>query len=154
MKSKPNVWKLSTHTPCTTKLCSCLRTMCLQLIVNTSNHMVWTCHRTHTQQGSATGDLVNLEQMVQLNETRQTPNQCNVYTNMLAKVDSRQDGIMYIDAPGGTGKTFLLHLLLQLRYACGASMLLSRMRKVVQRFTYSLFSGKRNPVPASNFTQS
>ena len=57
-------------------------------------------------------DLENLEQMVQLNEPRLTPDQCDVNLNILANVDSRQGGIMFLDAPGGTGKTFLLNLLL------------------------------------------
>ena len=50
--------------------------------------------------------------MVQLNEQRLTPDQCDVYGNILTNVDSRQGVIMFLDAPGGTGKTFLLNLLL------------------------------------------
>ena len=57
-------------------------------------------------------DLEKLEQMVQLNEPRLTPDQRDVYGKILANVDSRQGGIMFLDAPGGTGKTFLLNLLL------------------------------------------
>ena len=57
-------------------------------------------------------DLEKLEQMVQLNEPRLTPDQCDVYDKMLANVDSRHGGIMFLDAPGGTGKAFLLNLLL------------------------------------------
>ena len=39
-------------------------------------------------------DLEKLEQMVQLNEPRLTPDQCDVYLKILANVDSRQGGIM------------------------------------------------------------
>ena len=57
-------------------------------------------------------DLEKLEQMVQLNEPGLTPDQREVYGKISANVDSRQGGIMFLDAPGGTGKTFLLNLLL------------------------------------------
>ena len=57
-------------------------------------------------------DLEKLEQMVQLNEPRLTSDQRDVYGKILANIDSRQGGIMFLDAPGGTGNTFLLNLLL------------------------------------------
>ena len=57
-------------------------------------------------------DLDKLEQIVQLNEPRLTPDQCDMYGKILATVDSRQGGIMFLDAPCGTNKTFLLNLLL------------------------------------------
>ena len=57
-------------------------------------------------------DLEKLGQMVQLNEPRLTSDQRDVYGKILANIDSRQGGIMFLDAPGGTGKTFLLNLLL------------------------------------------
>ena len=47
--------------------------------------------------------------------SRQTNAMSRAYTEILVNVDSRQDGIVYIDAPGGTGKTFLLNLLLVIR---------------------------------------
>jgi hypothetical protein len=40
-----------------------------------------------------------------------TPDQYNVYKSVLHTIDNGNGGLIFLDAPGGTGKTFLLNLL-------------------------------------------
>ncbi|GFT42267.1 ATP-dependent DNA helicase [Trichonephila clavipes] len=40
------------------------------------------------------------------------PEQNHVFHQVLRKIDSGNGGLFFLDAPGGTGKTFLLNLLL------------------------------------------
>ncbi|QQP49076.1 ATP-dependent DNA helicase, partial [Caligus rogercresseyi] len=53
-----------------------------------------------------------LQQYVDDNEPLLTPDQTDAYTKIMLKVNSGSAGILFLDAPGGTGKTFLLNLLL------------------------------------------
>ena len=41
-----------------------------------------------------------------------TDDQCSIYTAFMSMVDCGQGGIVFVDAPGGTGKTFLMNLIL------------------------------------------
>ncbi|KAI8115014.1 ATP-dependent DNA helicase pif1 [Lucilia cuprina] len=43
------------------------------------------------------------------------PEQKEVFEKILAQIDRDNGGIFFLDAPGGTGKTFLLNLLLKIR---------------------------------------
>ena len=57
-------------------------------------------------------DLSKLERLVRDNEPKLTHDQENVYSSMLAKIENKEGGIVFLDAPGGTGKTFLINLIL------------------------------------------
>ena len=57
----------------------------------------------------------NREEQMALAAERQeqlTDDQHSIYTAFMAKVDHGQGGIVFVDAPGGTGKTFLSNLIL------------------------------------------
>ena len=54
-------------------------------------------------------DLSKLERLVQDNEPKLTH---DVYSSMLTKIETKEGGIVFLDAPGGTGKTFLINLIL------------------------------------------
>jgi hypothetical protein len=54
----------------------------------------------------------SLEAYVDKNEPLLVPDQRNVYLEVLNCIQARKGGIFFIDAPGGTGKTFILNLLL------------------------------------------
>ena len=61
-------------------------------------------------------DLSKLERLVQDNEPKLTHDQGNVYSSMLANIETKEGGIVFLDAPGGTGKTFLINpILAQIR---------------------------------------
>jgi hypothetical protein len=51
-------------------------------------------------------------QYVKQYEPLLTPHQYNVYKSVLRTIDNRNGGLIFLDAPGGTGKTFLINLLL------------------------------------------
>ena len=57
-------------------------------------------------------DLEHLQKYVDDNEPLLTPNQAAAYKKVLHKVASGTGSILFLDAPGGTGKTFLLNLIL------------------------------------------
>ena len=46
-------------------------------------------------------DLSRLERLVQDNEPKLTHDQENVYSSMLAKIETKEGGIVFLDAPGG-----------------------------------------------------
>ena len=53
---------------------------------------------------------------VELNLPLLTSDQCEVYDCFCSMIDGDEGGILFLDAPGGTGKTFLINLILaQLR---------------------------------------
>jgi hypothetical protein len=47
-----------------------------------------------------------------INTNLLTPDQYNVYKSVLRTIDNRNGGLIFLDAPGGIGKTFLINLLL------------------------------------------
>ena len=53
-----------------------------------------------------------LEKFVKDNEEKLLPEQHMAYHNILCRVHDRLGGFVFLDAPGGTGKTFLLNLIL------------------------------------------
>jgi len=53
-----------------------------------------------------------LRQFVEENEPRLMPEQREAYEQLLRRVMDNVGGIVFLDAPGGTGKTFLINLLL------------------------------------------
>jgi len=57
-------------------------------------------------------DLRELEQYVAKNEPVLVPDQRAAYNAILSMLGSKQGGIVFLDAPGGTGKTFLINLIL------------------------------------------
>jgi len=57
-------------------------------------------------------DLEHLQKYVDDNEPLLTPDQAAAYKKVLHKVASGTGSILFLDAPGGTGKTFLLNLIL------------------------------------------
>jgi superfamily II DNA or RNA helicase len=57
-------------------------------------------------------DSEEIGQYVDQYEPLLTPDQYNVYKSVLRTIDNRNRGLIFLDAPGGTGKTFLINLLL------------------------------------------
>lgn len=57
-------------------------------------------------------DHDQLQQHIEENEPLLTPDQAAAYNKIMDKVHSGRGAILFLDAPGGTGKTFLLNLLL------------------------------------------
>ena len=57
-------------------------------------------------------DKVELENYVAANEPLLTPDQQAAYDHVIGTAQQADGGIMFIDAPGGTGKTYLLNLIL------------------------------------------
>ena len=41
-----------------------------------------------------------------------TADQCNVYDYFCSMIDRNEGGVLFLNAPGGTGKTFLINLIL------------------------------------------
>jgi hypothetical protein len=57
-------------------------------------------------------DSSEMGQYVDQYEPLLTPDQYNVYKSVLYTIDNRNGELIFLDAPGGTGKTFLIILLL------------------------------------------
>ncbi|XP_038075107.1 uncharacterized protein LOC119742920 [Patiria miniata] len=57
-------------------------------------------------------DTLQQDSIVQTRTTQMTPDQKAAYTTISSTIDNKSNGIYFIDAPGGTGKTFLLNSLL------------------------------------------
>ena len=49
---------------------------------------------------------------VSTHEPSLVPDQRHAFNTIMTAVDSKEGGLFFLDAPGGTGKTFLLNLLL------------------------------------------
>jgi hypothetical protein len=54
----------------------------------------------------------DLKQMVETNVGTMTTDQAEIYMEVMSAVTNKQGGLFFIDAPGGTGKTFLLNTIL------------------------------------------
>ncbi|GFR63719.1 ATP-dependent helicase [Elysia marginata] len=52
------------------------------------------------------------KKFIEENEPLLTPEQIDAYHNIMQKIQRGHGGIIFLDAPGGTGKTFLINLLL------------------------------------------
>jgi hypothetical protein len=57
-------------------------------------------------------DSKEIGQYVDQYEPLLTPDQFNVYKSVLRTIENRNGGLIFLDAPGGTVKTFLINLLL------------------------------------------
>jgi chromosomal replication initiation ATPase DnaA len=57
-------------------------------------------------------DKAKLEDTITSKEPMLSPEQKLIYEEILKCIQAKEEGIFFIDAPGGTGKTFLLNLLL------------------------------------------
>lgn len=57
-------------------------------------------------------DIVALEQQLAEYVPRLNPEQKIVFDNVILNIESKKGGLFFLDAPGGTGKTYLLNLLL------------------------------------------
>lgn len=58
-------------------------------------------------------NLEELNRYVQEYECQLTQEQSAVYNEILNSISSHSGGLFFLDAPGGTGKTFLIYLVLQ-----------------------------------------
>lgn len=59
-----------------------------------------------------TYDCDELKKYVECNKQKCNDEQLHVYESVMVKINGNEGGIYFLDAPGGTGKTFLLNLLL------------------------------------------
>ncbi|XP_037871618.1 uncharacterized protein LOC119629558 [Bombyx mori] len=57
-------------------------------------------------------DTASLQQQLTESVPRLIPEQRLVFDNVFKKIEDGEGGLLFLDAPGGTGKTFLLNLLL------------------------------------------
>ena len=57
-------------------------------------------------------DRYELDQSVQTNVPLLNPQQKEVYYTLMKAIDDGNGGLFFLDAPGGTGKTFLISLFL------------------------------------------
>jgi late competence protein required for DNA uptake (superfamily II DNA/RNA helicase) len=57
-------------------------------------------------------DSDKMKEYVELNEQLLNADQRAIYNEVVLHLDENKGGIIFIDAPGGTGKTFLINLLL------------------------------------------
>lgn len=57
-------------------------------------------------------DHAFLQQQIAETVPRLNPEQRNVFNSVVQKIENSVGGLFFLDAPGGTGKTFLLNLLL------------------------------------------
>lgn len=57
-------------------------------------------------------NMVDLRNYVEVNERLLTNDQRTAYGTILQNINNNNGGIIFLDAPGGTGKTFLLNLIL------------------------------------------
>lgn len=57
-------------------------------------------------------NMVELRSYVEVNERLLTNDQKTAYETILHNINNNNGGIIFLDAPGGTGKTFLLNLIL------------------------------------------
>lgn len=57
-------------------------------------------------------NLKEMEELIAKNEPLLVGDQRRAYNEILSKVESNQGGMVFLDAPGGTGKTFLINLIL------------------------------------------
>lgn len=57
-------------------------------------------------------NVIQLSEMVNTNEPKLNSEQRYVYNTLITSVHSKHGQIFFFDAPGGTGKTFLINLLL------------------------------------------
>lgn len=53
-----------------------------------------------------------LQKFLYENTQKLNENQKEIYTEIMQKLDQNKAGIYFIDAPGGTGKTFLINVIL------------------------------------------
>ncbi|GFW11459.1 ATP-dependent DNA helicase [Trichonephila clavipes] len=75
---------------------------------------------TPQRRGELSTDLIKelshntalLDTQVSETEPRLLPEQKDIYNKILQRVELGEGGLFFLDAPGGTGKTFLLNLLL------------------------------------------
>ncbi|GFT78627.1 ATP-dependent DNA helicase [Trichonephila clavipes] len=75
---------------------------------------------TPQRRGELSTDLIKelsynialLDTQVRETEPRLLPEQKDIYNKILQRVELGEGGLFFLDAPGGTGKTFLLNLLL------------------------------------------
>lgn len=57
-------------------------------------------------------DIAQLNEYIKINEPLLNKDQQNIYKEILKRHEHGLSRIIFIDAPGGTGKTFLLNLIL------------------------------------------
>lgn len=57
-------------------------------------------------------DVNELKKRVEINKTKLSGEQKKAYNKIRQKMNENNGGVFFLDAPGGTGKTFLLNLIL------------------------------------------
>lgn len=57
-------------------------------------------------------DMQQLKQYVEIHKKKLNEDQLKIYNTIMQHINNKTGGIFFLDAPGGTGKTFLLKLIL------------------------------------------
>lgn len=57
-------------------------------------------------------DVMEMSEYVEQHEIQLTDDQCSAYNIIKTRIENKTGGLFFLDAPGGTGKTFLSNLLL------------------------------------------
>ncbi|XP_049309863.1 uncharacterized protein LOC125777862 [Bactrocera dorsalis] len=74
-------------------------------------------------------DTASLQQQLTEYVSRLNPEQRLVFDNVVKKFEDGEGGLLFLDAPGGTGKTFILNLLLaQIRKDKGIAVAVASSR--------------------------
>ena len=57
-------------------------------------------------------NTTELTSFIDTNEPRLVDEQISAYNNIMTSIDTNAGGLFFLDAPGGTGKTFIINLIL------------------------------------------
>lgn len=75
---------------------------------NRTIHNIIDCELRREQQYN----INDLNDFVQLNQPQLNPQQRQIFDTIINAINDEQSGVFFLDAPGGTGKTFVISLLL------------------------------------------
>lgn len=103
-------------------MCSLMAKKVLSCLGMTANNRHMHDALNHELQSEQHYDTEALAETVRTNVPQLNQRQRIAYDTLIEAVNSGSGGIYFIDAPGGTGKTFLISLLLALENSCDSTI--------------------------------